>query len=153
MDKKLHLASPPLPYPKPNTEYPIQTNVTVMKKNDDYAIAQYEKKDVEFYYNPDERLFTHACLRRKSEHTLPRMQSSYFVVYDAFGKKKGEYNSIKDILIAYNFLSETSIRVALNEGRMYKGMYYKKIPRGKPCDEKIKVKKPLCWIDDVPYFK
>ena len=153
MDKKLHLASPPLPYPKPATEYPIQTNITVMKKNDDYAVAQYEEKDVEFYYDPNERLFTHACLRRRGEHILPRMQSSYFVIYDAFGKKKGEYNSIKEILSAYDFLSETSVRLALNEGKMHKGMYYKKIPRGKPCDERIEVKKPLCWIDDVPYFK
>lgn len=90
-------ATPVLPYPKPTNEFPIQTRINVYKEDPNFSNVEYQKKNIEFYYTPNERLFSYACLRKKYATVKPR-ELSYYVVYDKTGNKIGEFNSLSEIL-------------------------------------------------------
>jgi hypothetical protein len=55
LDKKLQLASPILPYPKPSNEYPIVVREEIYKRNDEVFNNYSSKKrePVYYYYEPE----------------------------------------------------------------------------------------------------
>ena len=85
LDKKLTPASPILPYPKPSTEYPIQTKRQVYQIDKNFVVPDDKPEIKEFYYTPGESLFTRAYnVRHGIQQTyVPKIQ---VVVYNKEGK-------------------------------------------------------------------
>ena len=80
LDKKLHLASERLPYPKPTNEDPIMIKEKIYKQNDEvfnnYLI--HKREPVYYYYQPESLLFTRRTLRRRGElPTLPSVDKNF----------------------------------------------------------------------------
>ena len=150
LDKKLHPATLPLPYPKPATEYPIQTKIKIHQENENYLQEHpYSLPHVEkIYYTPNERLFSLATMRRRGEE-VPEYE--YFV-YNKDGTLIKKFKTISEIVVNYPNLNSDGIRDAIKSTKRHKDFYFRKIKIGDPYEEKIDVN-ILCWIDDKPFYK
>lgn len=146
LDKKLTPATALLPYPKPNTEYPIQTKEIIYKQDIDY-ISPPCPQIKQFYYTPNEQLFTRECLKRRGE-----IIDNEYLIYDKSGKFVEKYNNISEICTKYKGYSQSSISNAIKTGKRYKDYYFRKIP----CNETIKPSidvNIICWIDGIAFYK
>lgn len=170
LDKRLTPASPILDYPKPANEYPVETYRINHQIDNSFTPepAQVEIKD--FYYNPDEPLFTASYYERHQNdddsdlyniiqykrklHALRmRREKFQYVVYDRKGKLIDLCDSIAEILRKFTECRETQLREHIMSGTAYKGYYIKKIPYGSEYEQTIKVDSPLCWIDDKAFYR
>lgn len=150
LDKTLTPASPILPYPKPATEYPIQTKEIIYLKSDNPPETLTERPKIQtFYYDPDELLFTRRCLRRRGE--LKELQY-YYLMYDNKGKLEKVYNSVEEINREYPEYLTDGIRKALKKQKRYKDKYFRQVRQDKEYPDEIDVN-VLCWIDGIPYNK
>lgn len=152
LDKKLIPASAILPYPKPTNEFPIQTKVVNIQTSKDFINSELEIEKPVYYWSPREEKFTTAMLRRHGVETKHRTEYQY-LIYDMKGNFAQLYNSIKEILADYPQLNDSGIRTNIKKEKSYKGFYFKQIPYGQYYEEKIKVAEPLCYIDDIPFYK
>ena len=136
LDKKLTPATQILPYPKPSTDYPIQTK----KRN--YQITKNfipEKNNIEikeFYYNPEEQLFSNNCIKK----------------HNGIIKKSSIYNSISSFIKENEGYTDSGIRHAEKTGKRYKDNFFKiiKYKENYPKSLNIKI---LCWIDNIPFYE
>lgn len=150
LDKTLTPATPILPYPKPATEYPIQTKEVVYLQSDNPPETLTDKPEIkEFYYDPDELLFTKRCLRRRGE--LTHIEYDY-LVYDKQGKFEGIFSSPDDINEKYSDYLSEGIKKAIKSQKRYKEKYFRQVKKGEDYPKKIGVN-ILCWIEGIPYTK
>ena len=148
LDKKLIPAVPILPYPKPKTEYPIQTNEKIYKKTDEINTISQKYEHPSFYYNPNELLFSKRCLERKGE----LIKEEYiYAIYNKDGKLEGVFNSVSEINAKMPKYLSTGIHNAIKTLNPYKEKYFRKYLKDSDYDKEIKVK-ILCWIDNIPYY-
>lgn len=152
LDKKLHLASPILPYPKPSTDFPICTRVEIYKRDDaflnNYSAPDREK--VEYYYEKEEQLFTKAALKRRGEYT--ESPKNKFCIYDKTGILVETYNSIKELICDNTSFTESSVRKALKTTKPYKNYFFYVYEEGADIPETLEVPY-LCTIDGIRFLK
>lgn len=148
LDKKLTVASPILPYPKPVNEYPIQTKEQIYKQCDE-VYQNYEKTNqIEpplYYWQENEQLFTTRTLIRRGEmqHKMDRK----IAVYDCGGELEQVADSISDLrLVGY---TTEGIRNAAYKEKLYKNKHFR-FYYGEDYDEFIEVP-ILCYIDEIPF--
>lgn len=141
LDKSLTPAKDILSYPKPATEFPIQTSITKYQIDRNFVPEKQVYEIPDFYYNEDEEL-SH---RRKKE-------DCQYLLYDKSGNFVAVYKSIAQILKDYPDYSDSGIRNMINTGRRHKDFFFNKIPYGMKYEEKIPVD-VLCWIDGKPFYK
>jgi hypothetical protein len=152
LDKKLHLASPILPYPKPSTDFPICTRVEIYKQDEaflnNYSAPDREK--LEYYYEKEEQLFTKAALKRRGEYT--ESPKSKFCIYDKTGILVETYNSIKELICDNTSFTESSVRKALKTTKPYKNYFFYVYEEGAEISETLEVPY-LCTIDGIRFLK
>ena len=123
LDKKLTPASPILEYPKPSNEFPILTKEHIYKQ-DDEIFNNYQKKEreyVEYYYTPNEQLFTNATLIRRGEKD--KIATNRVAIYNAGGDLETTAESVKAVNM--DGYSEAGIYRAIRNGSSYKSKYFK----------------------------
>lgn len=150
LDKKLHLASEVLPYPKPSNEYPIMTREEIYKRNDDvFNSYQVKKKEpVYFYYEPETLLFTRRTLRRRGE--LPETITYTYAQYDVYGQLEFTSPTITGLSTAE--LKISGISDAIKLGKVYKNKFFKSYITGEDIPEEIDV--PIVGIiDEIPFAR
>ncbi len=146
LDKKLTPASPILPYPKLDTEYPIQTKEVIYQEDDSF-ISPPRPQIERFFYVPNEQLFSRECLKRRGE-----IIDDEYLVYDKSGKFIEKYKTISEICAKYDGYLQQGISNSIKTGKRYKEYFFKK----NACNETIKPVidvNILCWIDDKPFYK
>ena len=150
LDKKLTTAAGPFDYPKPTTEFPIKTKEKIYKQNDDVynypPIQRLEYK--EFYYEPNELLFTRATLLKRQGHVATKRGVDGIAMYSAAGilEKTAKYaTEFED-----GDLKASSMAGAARSGKIYKNKYFKYIPEGEEPESVIDVPY-YCIIDEIPF--
>lgn len=150
LDKKLHCASPVLPYPKPVTEYPICTKERVYKEDNEF-LSTYTapaRNFVQYYYEKEEKLFTRAALIRHGE--LPTVHLNV-AEYSHDGELITTYTSIKDALAQCpSGLSDSGLRAAIKSGKMYKEHFFRQYNSETEPEEIIDTPY-ICIIDGVRF--
>lgn len=147
LNKKLHRASPLLPYPKPSTDFPVCTDIKIYKQDDDYSTPHINVSNLpsaNFVYIPDEQLFTREALLRRGEIKRQRI-----AVYS----RDGELEDTFDYIIqAAKYLSgsDNGVSTALQTQKLYKNHLLRWYEE-EPLDE-IEVD-CLCTIDGQRFFK
>lgn len=150
LDKKLHCASPVLPYPKPANEFPICTKVEIYKQDDEYlnTYKAPDRKDVEYYYEKEKQLFTRSALIRRGEYTPVK---NGVAIYDRTGTLVSAYESIKDA-VAHEDISDSTLRAAIKSGKVTKYRFYKPWDTLEDPPETIDVDY-LCEIDGERFLR
>ena len=149
LDKKLHCASPVLPYPKPVNEFPICTKVEIYKQDDEYINAYKPQRTfVEYKYEKETQLFTRTALARRGELDLIKKGVA---VYSREGQLEAIYNSIKDVA-AEDLFSESGVRSALKTEKPYKNHFFRFYILSETPDEEIDIPY-LCKIDGLRFLK
>lgn len=150
LDKKLHCASPVLPYPKPANEYPICTKIKIYKQDDDYLSTHTapDRNFVEYYYEKETQLFTRAALIRRGEY---KPISRSIAVYDHDGNLDSAYPSVKEAAADKGY-SEASIRLALKSEKVCKGLFFRQYGSNDEPEETIQIDY-LCTIDGLNFIK
>jgi hypothetical protein len=150
LDDKLTPATPILPYPKPDTEYPIKTKEHIYKLDEDAfnSYAPGAKEKIEYYWIKEDRLFTNNTLKRRLGY-LPEKRAPYQIgVYDLAGDLEGIYNHIKDIPLE-DYL-EDGIRKSAKNLKKYKQKHFRFYPIDEEPPEHIEVDY-ICIIDEIPF--
>lgn len=148
LDSHLNRASPLLPYPKPANEYPICTRIETYKRDDDYLNPVIEREKVQYYYEPDERLFSRRCLIRKGElEAIPHGVA----IYSREGQLEESYESVKDAVGATEY-PDSGIRNAIKSGKIYKNKFFRSFNTDKDPNDTIEVDY-LCEIDGIRFMK
>ena len=145
LDKTLTPASEILPYPKQITDYPIKTREKIYKQNDDIfnSFSSQPRQLVEYYYEPNERLFTIRTLKRRGEWVEDVLKPIAVYRYD--GILETTYPNIKAIKSSN---MRTGILKSLSTGKSYKNQYYRYY-EDEPFEE---IDVPLiCIIDEIPF--
>lgn len=150
LDKKLHCASPVLPYPKPANEYPICTRVEIYKQDDEYlnTYKAPDRKKVEYYYEKEKQLFTRSALIRRGEYNPTK---NGVAVYDRMGELLASYESIKDA-VAAEPISDSTMRAAIKSGKAAKYRFYRAWDTLEEPPETIDIDY-LCVIDGERFLK
>lgn len=126
LDKKLHLASPILPYPKPANEFPIQTDVRIFKQNDEYYNQTHinNKEKVFYYYEKDEELFSRQAMQRRALKAEGIIEDKHFrpavAVYDRHGELLDSAETMTDLCKAHPEFNISGISTAIKNNKMYK---------------------------------
>jgi hypothetical protein len=146
LDKTLTPASPLLPYPKPDNEFPIKVEEYIYKQNDEIFnnFIPREKELIEYYYVKDTKLFTNATLKRRGEYEPYKPNS--VAVYDAGGNLEATFDSVKNINMP-GYL-ENGIRSSIHNNTCYKNKYFR-FYEDEP-DDTIEVPY-ICIIDEIPF--
>lgn len=150
LDKKLTPASPILPYPKPTTDYPIQTREKVYKKDDEY-VAQHSDFNIEikeFYYDPEEPLFSKQCLVRNGMH----VDVYRYCMYSKEGKLEEVSDSITELSKKYPEYQPPGISISANKLNRHKDKYFRKYTQDQEIPDTIPVD-IICYIDGIPFYK
>lgn len=148
LDKSLTPASEVLEYPKPSTEYPIKVKEKIIKQNDEIYNnpKEIERTFVEYYYEKDKLLFSRATLIRRGE--LKSSTSRKIVMYNSFGEKEKEYNTISEAKVD-GYLSP-GISKSLKENKFYKDKYFRYYYVNEEIPDEIDVPYVIL-IDNTPF--
>lgn len=152
LDKKLTPASDILPYPKPTTEYPIQTKITIYQKDDNFVPEEIKPEIKEFYYDPEEPLFTNAYFRRHNGVIPKPRPKIQLVVYNKEGKFEGIYDSIALFIKDNPNYCDSSIRESSKGNKRYKDKFFKIIKYKEEYPQQLQID-VLCWIDGIAFYK
>ena len=149
LDKKLTLASPVLPYPKPSTEYPIKIREHIYKQNDEIFnnYKPKERQKVEYFYKENEKLFSNSALIRRGELIQTRFNTPNFPIamYDIGGHLENTFENISQVPTEYQ---RKGIKESISKNKSYKQKYFKFY--SEEPEEEIEVP-ILCIIDEIPF--
>lgn len=145
LDKKLTVASPILPYPKPANEYPIQVKEHIYKQSDKIYENCEKIEPPIYYWTEDEQLFTTRTLIRRGE--IQKKTNRKIAVYDISGELEQTANSPADIQL--DGYSAEGIRNAALKEKKYKNKYFR-FYYDNDYAESIDVPF-LCYIDEIPF--
>ena len=148
LDKKLQLASPILPYPKPSNEYPIVVREEIYKRNDEVFNNYSSKKrePVYYYYEPEQYLFTRRTLRRRGE--LEKTISYIYAQYNVYGQLEKTGNSMSEL--STTEINTSGISDAIRLNKVYKNKFFKKYLETEDIPEEIDVP-IICIVDEIPF--
>ena len=157
LDKKLHLASPTLPYPKPSNEYPIMTEMNILKQDDDYFnnYQKEEKEKIFYYYEKETQLFsTQTLLRRARKGEVPEQSVGRLCVamYDRNGELVDTAENMTELTKKYSYLSISSISKAAKDKKIYKDGFFVTYPKIELPPETIDIEY-LAEIDGQKFIK
>lgn len=158
LDKKLHLASPVLPYPKPSNEYPIMTEMRILQRNDEYfENYQVEQKEkIFYYYEKDEQLFSRQALQRRAmkEEGVEREKvfRPYVAVYDRHGDFVDCAETITDLCRKYPEFVVGGVSTATKNNKIYKNHFFINYSKFSEPPETIEIDY-IAEIDGVKFIK
>jgi hypothetical protein len=158
LDKKLHLASPVLPYPKPSNEYPIMTEMRILQRNDEYfENYQVEQKEkIFYYYEKDEQLFSRQALQRRAmkEEGIEREKvfRPYVAVYDRHGDFVDWAETITDLCRNYPEFVVGGVSTAIKNNKIYKNHFFINYSKFSEPPETIEIDY-IAEIDGVKFIK
>lgn len=156
LDKKLHLASPVLPYPKPANEFPIMTDVRIFKQNDDYLTPkELPTEKVIYYYEKEEQLFSRRALQRralKEGRVEEKVFRPYVAMYDRHGEFMDSAETIADLSKKYPEFSASGISTAIKNNKIYKNHFFIHYSKFNQPPEEIAIEY-LAEIDGVKFVK
>lgn len=149
LDKKLTLASPVLPYPKPSTEYPIMIREEIYQQNDEvfnnYSLKR--KEPVFYYYEKEKFLFTKKTLKRHGENYI-ESQKYIYAQYNIYGELEKTAPSMRQL--AEGEIKDGGISDAIKLNKTYKNKYFKKYLESEEILEEVDVP-IICIIDEIPF--
>ena len=149
LDKKLTLASPALPYPKPSTEYPIMTREEIYQRNDEvfnnYSLKR--RDPVFYYYEKEQYLFTKRTLKKHGENFI-EPQKYIYAQYDIYGELEKTAPSMRQL--AGGEIKDGGISDAIRLNKTYKNKYFKKYLESEEVLEEVDVP-IICIIDEIPF--
>ena len=149
LDKKLTLASPVLPYPKPSTEYPIMTREEIYQRNDEvfnnYSLKR--RDPVFYYYEKEQYLFTKRTLKKHGENYI-EPQKYIYAQYDIYGELEKTAPSMRQL--AEGEIKDGGISDAIRLNKTYKNKYFKKYLESEEILEEVDVP-IICIIDEIPF--
>lgn len=149
LDKKLTLASPALPYPKPSTEYPIMTREEIYQRNDEvfnnYSLKR--RDPVFYYYEKEQYLFTKRTLKKHGENYI-EPQKYIYAQYDIYGELEKTAPSMRQL--AEGEIKDGGISDAIRLNKTYKNKYFKKYLESEEVLEEVDVP-VICIIDEIPF--
>lgn len=151
LDKKLHLASPILPYPKPDNEYPICTQVKIYKEDNEF-LSTYkapDRKFVQYYYEKEYYLFTRTALIRRGEYVPLKYGVA---VYDKSGELEETYTSLKETINNNDNYSDSGVRNAVKTGKVYKDHFFREYNLADAPLDHIDIPY-VCIIDGIRFVK
>lgn len=157
LDKKLHLASPVLPYPKPANEFPIMTDVRIFKRNDDYLVPkELPTEKVTYYYEKEKQLFSRQALQRRALKEAgiekEKVFRQYVAMYDRHGDFMDSAETITDLSKKYPEFSTSGISTAINKHKIYKNHFFIHYSRFSQPPEEIEIEY-IAEIDGVKFVK
>lgn len=158
LDKKLHLASPVLPYPKPSNEYPVMTEMRILQRNDEYfENYQVEQKEkIFYYYEKDEQLFSRQALQRRAmkEEGIEREKvfRPYVAVYDRHGDFVDCAETITDLCRKYPEFAVGGVSTAIKNNKIYKNHFFINYSKFSEPPETIEIDY-IAEIDGVKFIK
>ena len=158
LDKKLKVASPVLPYPKPSTDFPIQTECTVLKRNDEYCNhwKKEAKEPIYYYYEKEELLFSKQALQRRAKKENGEEISHLFRPYVAMYDRHGEYidcaETIVDLTKKYPEFVAGGIAKSIKEKKIYKNHFFISYSKFEQPPETIDIEY-IAEIDGVKFVK
>lgn len=145
LDKSLTPASELLPYPKPSTEAPICTRTKVYKEEPFETSEVKERILPEFYYTPDEELFTRRALNRRGDKKKERI-----AVYDKNGELEFTAQTITEAAETLD-ITNASVSKGLKTEKLTCEYFFRHYLTEEP-KEKIEIPW-LCEIDGVKFVK
>jgi hypothetical protein len=157
LDKKLHLASPILPYPKPTNKFPIMTDVRIFKQNDDYLTPkELPTEKVTYYYEKEEQLFSRQALQRRALKEAgiekDKVFRPYVAMYDRHGDFMDSAETIADLSKKYPELTASGISAAIKNNKIYKNHFFIHYSKFKQPPEEIEIDY-IAEIDGVKFVK
>ena len=145
LDPTLTLASEILPYPKV-TDGPITVKTKVYKESDQTFTYERAGEQPEYYYDPNELLFTRRKLIR--DGVIKTNKDYQIASYDAYGNLIEVKNAASEYAPTYG---GSSIKKACDENRFYKDRYFMRILKDDPIPDTIDV--PVyCIVDEIPFI-
>ena len=144
LDRKLHTASPVLPYPKPSNEYPICTNIKIYK-GDEYHHAEEAREPAVFYYEKDEMLFTRRTLIRQGVIVPDRI-----AIYNAEGQLEATAAN-KSEAARYCGIGNVTVGKCIEKDKVSGGWYFKLYPSNTEPAEEVSIPH-VCRIDGIMFF-
>lgn len=149
LDKKLTLASPVLPYPKPSNEYPIMVREEIYQRNDEvfnnYSLKR--KEPVFYYYEKEKFLFTQKTLKRRGENYISNPKYVY-AQYNIYGELEKTAMSMRKL--AEREIKDSGIADAIRLNKTYKNKYFKKFLEDEEIPEEVDIP-IICLIDEIPF--
>lgn len=152
LDPNLTEASSILPYPKPSNEFPIKTRERIYKQNDDVYNnpVKTERQYVEYYYTPDEDLFSRRVLiaRGELEKGVSKKQFPLtpIAMYDIGGHLEAWWKNIK--LIDMPEYLPAGIKESVKFNKSYKNKYFRLYDGTPPEIIDVPI---ICIIDEIPF--
>lgn len=151
LDKKLTLASPVLPYPKPSNEYPIVTKEEIYKRNDEvFNNYQLKRREpVYYYYVKDELLFSRKTLIKHGLLPPPVKKVIHvYAQYDIYGHLEKVEHSIRSLVT--DELRPTQLNEAFKVGRVYKNKFFKVYEKNEEIPDEIDVP-IIAIVEEIPF--
>ena len=150
LDKHLTPATEPLPYPKPDNEYPIMVKEKIHKQDDEvfnnYSI---QKKEPPIYYWEKEKyFFSIKTLRLRGELPPTDRSKKQYAIYDVYGhlqKTSKTIRALEDETLKHSQLAE-----AAKTGKSYKNIFIKAYELNEEIPEEIEVP-IIAIIDEIPF--
>lgn len=148
LDAELHPASPILPYPKQNNEFPICVNVKIYKQDDEYLnnYVKPQREKVEYYYEKEKYLFSREALIRQGV-----IKRQGIAVYDNNGDLEDVYPTITEAALALA-ISTDRISGALKTEKINGGYFFRYYNLDDEAPEMINFDY-VCEIDGIKFFK
>lgn len=157
LDQSLTPASPVLPYPKPDTDYPIKTDEVVYRRCDEIFnnYCPPKREQVEYYYVKDESLFSRKALQHRTQKETSIIEASSIkepkrnrsvAMYDSGGNLEQTFENVKSIQL--DGYLQKGIRESLASQKSYKNKYFRYFYLDAP--EAIEVPF-ICIIDEIPF--
>lgn len=149
LDQNLTVASPILPYPKADTDYPIQVKEKIYKQNDDIqAVLPTQSEDPGYYYDPDELAFSKRTMIRKG--LMEKEPKKMVVRYSISGEFEKTYKNFS--AVTADGFSNARASTAVQQEKMYKDKYWRLCPEDEEPEMEIEVPY-ICEIDGIKYYK
>lgn len=150
LDSSLTVASPVLPYPKKDTDFPIQIKEKVYKQdpNNLEDITYEELIDPGYYYEPDELAFSKRTMIRKG--LMEKEPKKLVVRYSISGEFEKTYKNFS--AVTEDGYSNARASTAVQQEKMYKDKYWRLCPEDEEPEMEIEVPY-LCEIDGIKYYK
>lgn len=145
LDKRLTVATPVLPYPKPANEYPIKTREKVYKEGNQTYTPEKVEPPI-YYYEKENFLFSRAALMRQGK--IYKKSDRRVAVYDCAGELENIYDRITDIQL--EGYSQEGIRNAALKEQIYKNRYFRFYYHD-DYEESLSDVPVLCYIDEIPF--
>ena len=145
LDKSLTLASNILPYPKV-TDGPITIKIKEYKKASQEFNYLNNKNPPQYYYNPNELLFTRRKLIR--DGVIKSKEDYQIASYDNYGHLIEVKNNASEYAPIY---LTSGIKKSYEENKFYKDRYFLKLLKEENIPEEIDV--PICCIiEEIPFI-